>query len=116
MSGTNLNKYAQGKTKSMTKAMYEPRKGETLTIDKVTEKVFKDKDGTETVKPICNWVEDRPALTLNKTNLKFILAEFGPEEADYCGRKVEVWHDPTVELGGNMVGGLKLRLPRGEVR
>ena len=47
---------------------------------------------------------------------KGLLAEFGPEEKDYCGRKVEVWHDPTVELGGNMVGGLKLRLPRGEVR
>jgi hypothetical protein len=116
MTGTNLNKYAQGKSKNMTKAMYAPRQGETLTVDKITEKTFVGKDGKDEVKLQLSWVEDRPPLMLNKTNLKFLIAEFGPEEADYAGRKVEVWHDPTVELSGQMVGGLKLRLPRGSVR
>lgn len=113
---TNLNKYAEGKAKSMTKGMYEPRKGETLTIDLIGEKTVREKDGTEKVIPVLHWVEDRPPMNLNKTNLKFIIAEFGPEERDYAGRKVEVWHDPTVELGGQLVGGLKLRLPRGSDR
>jgi hypothetical protein len=116
MSGTNLNKYATGTSKSMTLGMYKPREGEVLTIDRITEKVFNEKDGTEKVKPVLNWVQDRPPLVLNKTNVKWLIAEFGPEDADYAGRKVEVWHDPTVELGGRLVGGLRLRLPRGSVQ
>ncbi len=109
----NLNDYATGKKKNMTKAMYEPRKGETLTIDKLTEFVFRGKDGQDEKKLKLNWVEDRPPMGLNKTNLRFILSQFGPEERDYSGRKVIVWHDPSVELGGELVGGLKLALPKG---
>jgi hypothetical protein len=113
MTGTNLNKYAKGKSKKMTTAMYEPRRGETLTIDLIKEETFREKDGTEQTKAVLHWVEDRPPMNLNKTNLNFLIIEFGPEEADYAGRKVEVFHDPTVEMGGKLVGGLRLRLPRG---
>ncbi len=110
---TTLNDYAKGKQKNMTKAMYEPRKGETLTIDKIAPITYRDKDGHDEEKLRVHWVEDRPPLVLNKTNLKFILGQFGGTEKDFAGRKVIVWHDPSVELGGQLVGGLKLALPKG---
>lgn len=110
---TNLNDYARGKTKNMTKALLKPRESIILTIDKMEEVIFNAGSPKEDKKLKCHWVEDKPPLVLNKSNVKFLLSEFGPEEADYCGRKVEVWHDPTVEMSGQLVGGLKLRLPRG---
>lgn len=116
MTGINLNKYATGAVKGYTKALLPPRGSETLTIDKITEKVFTEKDGTSRVKPILNWVEDRPPLTLNRTNVKFLIREFGETEEHYAGRKVMVFHDPTVEMGGTPVGGIVLRLPQQQAR
>jgi hypothetical protein len=109
--GTNLNDYATGKSKNMTVKMYEPRKGETLTIDKIGETGYKDDRGNP--KLCIHWVEDRPPMVLNKTSIKWLIGQFGPAEKDYAGRKVIVWHDPTVEMNGKLVGGLKLALPKG---
>lgn len=112
----NLNEYTKKASKYLRKDAFKPREGRILTIDVIKDVVIKNKDGKEDLKPVIYWVEgDALPMTLNKTNLRFIIGEFGPEEHDYAGRKVEVWHDPTVEMGGQMVGGLKLRLPRGSV-
>lgn len=112
---TNLNDFAKKANKGMSKGMYDPYKGECLTIDKITSQEFKLKDGGSEVKPILHWVEDRPPLTLNKGNLNFIRGQFGDTEADFAGRRVEVFHDPEVMMGSSKVGGLRLRLPRGSV-
>lgn len=111
----NLNEYAASKKKNMTTALIEPNKGIVLTIDRIERKEYPAKGGGTESKLVVHWVEDKPPLPLNKGNLDFIRNELGPEEHNYAGRKVEVWHDPNVTMGGNRVGGLKLRPPRGSL-
>ena len=84
--------------------------GEVLTIRKVTEElVGQDQES----KWALNWKEKefRPML-LNKTNIRLLSAMFGDETDDWLGQEVEVYHDPTISYGGQLVGGLRVRPPR----
>jgi len=69
----------------------------------------RDKDGSE-LKPVMTFVEEgvKP-MVLNKTNMKLLAAIHGTEPADYLGKQIGVYCDPTVtNPGGQMVGGLRL--------
>jgi hypothetical protein len=55
--------------------------------------------------------ENYKPMPLNKTNLKFLeMAVGGTEPADYQGKMVCIWHDPSIaNPGGEIVGGLRIR-------
>lgn len=56
--------------------------------------------GSDTLKP----------LVLNSTNIRRCVATFGTQETDdWVGKAIVVYDDPTIEFGGKLVGGLRLR-------
>jgi hypothetical protein len=104
----DLSKYAAGKKRYMSKDLWEPGAGENLTIANITEALFTDRNGKTEHKLVVDWVEDRPPLTLNVTNLNWLLGTFGPREEHWQGKRVRAFHDPTVKYGGKLVGGVVL--------
>jgi len=58
--------------------------------------------------------EDR-GLVLNKTNLGRAARAMGSEDTDdWIGRQIVAYNDPDVEYGGKLVGGIRLRAPKGK--
>lgn len=108
----DLSKYAAGTKKYMSKDLWDPNQGEDLTIASIEEVQFQERDGTTRRKLVVNWVEDRPPLTLNKTNMNWILGTYGAVEADWQGKRVHAFHDPTVKYSGRAVGGVVLDRPK----
>lgn len=79
------------------------------TIATVAQETLKDKTGEKK-----SWVmyfdgEDK-GLVLNKTNIKRLNFIFKSNDSDdWLGREIVLFNDPTIEFGGEIVGGLRLR-------
>jgi hypothetical protein len=49
-------------------------------------------------------------MVLNSTNRQLIARILGSKETDdWRGRKIELYHDPNVTFGGELVGGIRAR-------
>lgn len=48
-------------------------------------------------------------MVLNVTNIKRAAKALGDDTDDWVGKKIELYTDPDIEFGGNIVGGLRLR-------
>jgi hypothetical protein len=55
-------------------------------------------------------------LTLNKTNLSLLAKGFGKRTGPWIGQTVEVYFDETVSFGGELIGGIRIRVPKPVVR
>lgn len=67
------------------------------------------KDG-EPPKLVVKFIEGGKPLVCNKTNRNRLIAAMGTSNTDQMiGRKIEVFFDPMVEYGGQLVGGLRIR-------
>lgn len=71
----------------------------------------------EDQKPEFKWVmylrESEKGLVLGSTNIQLLKAALGINRpAESIGRKVVIFRDPTVQMKGKVVGGLRLRAPR----
>ncbi len=54
-------------------------------------------------------------MVLNSTNGQIIAAITGSEETDnWIGKKIVLYDDPNVSFGGKLVGGIRVRAPRGK--
>ncbi len=52
-------------------------------------------------------------MVLNVTNLKRMAKALGEDTDDWMGNMVQLYVDPDIEFGGNVVGGLRIRaLPK----
>jgi len=91
----------------MKKELYQPGEGEVLTIRDVRDHRF-ERDGKAENKLVLDWKEDRPSLTLNKTNFNWLVSTFGGDDDKWVRQKVRVFHDPTISYGGQRIGGLVL--------
>ena len=66
-------------------------------------------------KPVMHFREMDKPMVLNSTNLKRAAKAFGSDETDdWVGKKIVLYFDPDVEFGGEIVGGLRLRAPKGQ--
>lgn len=72
-----------------------------------------DKSGE--TKWILYFAEKPKGLVMNVTKIRQLEAGFGDETDNWMGKKVKVSHDPTVMMGPQVVGGIKLTLPGGAV-
>lgn len=99
----------------MSKALYAPGDGEDLTIRDCREELFKNHSGAEERKLVLDWMEERPALSLNKTNFAWLVSTFGGNDDSWIRKRVRVFHDPTVRFGKELVGGLVLDTPSQKV-
>lgn len=65
-------------------------------------------------KPDVKWVllfkDQSKPMVLNWTNMQLAAMIFGSRETDsWTGKRITVWHDPSVQFKGEMKGGLRLR-------
>ena len=82
------------------------------TIHKVSscsEEQLKTDDGQMERKWILNLSGLKP-LILNATNTRRCVAAFGTAETDdWVGQEIIAYCDPTIEFGGKIIGGVRLR-------
>jgi hypothetical protein len=77
-----------------------------LTISGVEEFNYSRVAGKEDCKIIID-SEERFRLSLNATNLETIAQLFGNDTDDWLGRRVGFMWDPTIKMGGEIVGGIR---------
>jgi len=58
------------------------------------------------------WFAELPkGLKLNTTNIRILEAGFGPESDLWTGKRVKVYVDMTIQMAGQVVGGIRLQTP-----
>jgi hypothetical protein len=83
--------------------------GEVHTVVKCAEEEINSSDGGSETKWIL-YLSDLKPLIMNATNIRRAVAAFGTAEVnDWGGKSIEVYDDATVEFGGKIVGGVRLR-------
>ena len=84
--------------------------GEIHSIIKCVEEEINSSDGGSETKWIL-YLSDLKPLIMNATNIRRCIAAFaGDSETDnWPGRKIVVYDDDSVEFGGKVVGGVRLR-------
>ena len=90
-------------------------KGILVTIKGVTQENI----AKEGVEPEYKWVlhfdETEKPMVLNSTNGQLIAAILKSDESDdWTGHKIVLYHDPNVSFGGKLIGGIRVRAPRGQ--
>lgn len=58
--------------------------------------------------------EDAKGMALNVTSIRVLEKAFGDDSDMWVGKRVMVYVDPNVSFGGRVVGGLRLRAPKGQ--
>lgn len=82
------------------------------TIFSISHKTFEE-DGGEKRKPVFSFVEeDLKPFICNPTNWDLIEYLYPGDDSNvWIGKKIELWHDPTVMNKGKRVGGVRVRKP-----
>ena len=44
-------------------------------------------------------------------NWNIIEAAYGPDTDNWCGKKIEIYHDPNIMFGAKQTGGTRVRIP-----
>jgi len=78
------------------------------------ENVAKDNEPPEN-KWVAFFEGEEKGLVLNKTNLRRAASAMNSEDTDdWIGKQIVLYYDSDVEFGGETVGGLRLRAPKGQ--
>jgi len=89
-----------------------PPTGLVVTILGVGQEQMKDDAGENKTKYTLAVKELLKPLVLNITNAGAIGAIVGSDETnDWKGKQVEMYYDPTIAMGGKIVGGIRIRMP-----
>ena len=86
----------------------------------VTVKGFKRENVAQEGEPpemkyIMGFDELEMPLVLNSTNIQLAERAFGSDETDdWIGKKIVLYVDPNVSFGGKIVGGIRVRAPKGQ--
>ncbi len=83
-----------------------------FTIANVDRVHFDARNGRPEQDRWCLIFADDRRLTLNKTNLAILAKAFGRNAALWRGRTITVERDDTISFGGQLVGGLRVRVPK----
>lgn len=89
--------------------------GRLVTIESCEQKnVAKDSDPKE-MKWCLHFAELDKPMVLNKVNAELISMISGERNSDnWGGIRVVLYDDPSVSYGGKLVGGIRVRAPRGQ--
>lgn len=85
-----------------------------LTIAEVTEELI-GRGLRQEAKCFLWFKEHLKGLQLNKTRVKVLEAAYGPDSDLWVGGRVRLSFDPTVDFGGQAVGGVRLETPPGVI-
>lgn len=89
--------------------------GTLVTITEVHPESMPARQGSPAeTKNILFFAEFEKGMVLNKVNTKMLIANLNSAESSHwIGHKVVAWNNPDVtDLQGNIVGGIRLRMPR----
>ena len=86
-----------------------------VTVARVTvENVARDDEPDER-KCVVHFEELERGLVMNSTNLQIAARALGSDDTDdWPGGKLVIFTDENVSFGGRVVGGLRLRAPKGQ--
>jgi hypothetical protein len=82
----------------------------TLVIARVSIDEVRRPGGVKVKKPILHFTAGKP-MVLNKTNGVVLAKRYGRNSDDWTGKPIEVYAEPNVNFGGELVGGLRVRVP-----
>jgi hypothetical protein len=75
-------------------------------------------EGAETDEKVCLHFTELPKpLVLNSTNAQIIAKITGQSEnieKTWIGTKIVLYNDPNVSYGGKLIGGIRVRAPKGQ--
>ena len=84
--------------------------GQVVTIDHFEQHEIESRDGKNQRKLVMFARELDKPLVLNKTNAQAIKVITGTEmPADSIGQRIELYVDPTISFGGQIIGGIRVR-------
>lgn len=81
------------------------------TIQSIKHEEIQDK-GAKKMKPILYITGAPKPLVLNRVNAQSIASIYGDDSNNWIGKPIEIYTDPTVMMGRDRVGGLRLRAPQ----
>ena len=85
-----------------------------VTIKSVTEENVAKEGAPPEEKWCIHFNELEKPMVLNSTNGQLIAAITGQDDTDnWTGHKVVLYNDPTVSFGGKIMGGIRVRAPKG---
>ena len=86
-----------------------------VTIDRFEEENVAREDQPTDMKWVMYFKDNEKGLVMNSTNLQLAAIAFGTQETDeWIGRALVLYHDPNVSFGGKLVGGIRVRAPKGQ--
>jgi len=84
-----------------------------LTIAGIERAEFPNKDQTKETKLVLTFAgEGTKKFSLGKTNLKVLVKAYGKHTVGWIGKPVVLYVDENVTFAGNLVGGMRLRIPK----
>lgn len=90
-------------------------KGQLVTIRQIFQENVAKAGAPEELKWCMSFDECEKPMVLNTTNANIIAAIVKSEETDeWPGHKIVLYDDPTVSFSGKLVGGIRVRAPRGQ--
>lgn len=99
-----------GESKFLTKEECDPPIRVTITGIK-RENLAKENE-PQKMKFVLTFLECKP-LVLNKTNGGRIAHVLGSDESDdWINKQIDLWNDPSVEFGGQLIGGVRVLVPQ----
>jgi len=83
----------------------------TVTIEDIEpgHELAKGGTGKKEKKPVLFFVGKAKMMVLNKENKTTLVELYGGRVADWIGKRITLWNDPSVKFGGRRVGGLRIR-------
>ncbi len=82
-----------------------------VTISQIVQDNQQQRGAAPDMKWLMYFAELRKGLRLNKTTIKQLAATFGDETDHWLGKRVRIYVDHTVEMAGQIVGGVRLQMP-----
>jgi hypothetical protein len=90
--------------------------GNLVTVSRIDRQNVGLQDGEEDMKWCMYFKEFQKPMVLNSTNIQLTTKALGTDETDdWIGKKVVIYVDDNVSFGGKLVGGIRIRRPRGQV-
>ena len=88
--------------------------GALLTIASVSRKNVAREDDEPEHKWVMSFKETDKGLVLNSTNIQLTQQALGSDDTDHwIGRQIVLYTDPTISYAGKVVGGIRVRAPKG---
>ena len=91
--------------------------GNLVTVFKIDRQNVGLADGEEELKWCMRFEEFDKPMVLNSTNIQLATKALGTDETDdWIGQRLVIYVDDNVSFGGKLVGGIRIRKPRGQAQ